>query len=110
MRMISLPVAISLALLCLPASAQQAPVSTGESIGHPPPVPDQPPATAPNTTTTPSYAPGTTTGLATGGVADSPSTATHKPVPCSPAARETDGSTTCIGIFPNDRIGRRSDR
>jgi hypothetical protein len=30
-------------------------------------------------------------------------------VPCSPAARETDGSTTCIGIFPNDRIGRRSD-
>ena len=38
--------------------------------------------------------------------ADGVSTRTVKAVPCGVAARETDGSTTCVGI-PDQRPGRR---
>jgi hypothetical protein len=92
----------ALALLSSPALAQQTPAATGD--------PTAPAVTAPPSTVgvappvgSPLH-PGTTVGLDKVGD-DGISTKPVKAVPCSTAARETDGSTTCIGI-PESGPGR----
>jgi hypothetical protein len=95
---ITFSVGAALALLSFPAFAQQ-PTGTADA---PPAAVTTPPATAgaaPVSGT--AFLPNTTTGLDKVGD-DGISTKTVKAVPCSVAARETDGSTTCIGI-PDDR-------
>ena len=141
MRMISLAVTVSLALLSsVTLAQQQTPGSLGESIGSPPPLPGPPPAAGPPPLAEPSamppaadpapkgytgaYAPASnnsptpvfkgplpeaTTGSGLNVVArDGVSTKTVKAVPCGLAARETDGTTTCVGI--SDETPRRRRR
>jgi hypothetical protein len=87
-----------LVLLCSPAlGQQQTPTATGDSTASPA-VTASPPSTvgaAPSVGG--SLHPGTTVGLDKVGD-DGVSTKTVKAVPCGTAARETDGSTTCVGI------------
>jgi hypothetical protein len=111
MRMHSLPVAILLAFSSPAALAQQTPAATGEAIGHPPPLAGPPPAEAPDTTAATSQAPlaATTTGMSLDNP-DSASTKASKAVRCGVVARETDGSTTCIGLFPDTHARRRTGR
>jgi len=140
MRGITLPMVAVLSLLALAARAQQPPAATGDTIGHPPPIPGPPPISEPSSTAKPApanspprasepapkgytgaYAPAGTppTPYSTGPLPqadqgpglnvvapDGVSTRTVKAVPCSIAARETDGSTTCVGI-PAKRANRR---
>jgi len=132
MRGITLPMVAVLSLLAAAAPAQQPPAATGDTIGHPPPIPGPPPISEPSSTAKPApanspprasepapkgytgaYAPAGTppTPYSTGPLPqsdqgpglnvvapDGVSTRTVKAVPCSTAARETDGSTTCVGI------------
>ena len=56
MRLISVSVTISLALLSSVALAQQSPGTTGDTIGHPPPLPGPPPASEPSLTKQPAAA------------------------------------------------------
>jgi len=94
----------TLALLSSPALAQQTPAATGDPAA-PPSAATAPPSTvgvAPPVGSP--LHPGTTVGLDKVGD-DGVSTKTVKAVPCSTAARETDGSTTCIGI-PESGPGR----
>jgi hypothetical protein len=104
MRKITLFVATCLTLIPFAASAQQTPGTVGS---NPPPAGDiaSPPTMGigapPRVEATPQpgspLLPGTQTGLdkvAEDGV----STKTVKAVPCSTFARETDGTTTCVGI------------
>jgi len=132
MRLISFLVTIALALLSSAVPAQESRPTTGDTIGHPPPLSGPPPISEPSSTTqstpaasttratepapkgyTGAYAPAGTPPtpyssgplpLATEGpglnivAADGVSTRTVKAVPCGVAARETDGSTTCVGI------------
>jgi hypothetical protein len=131
MRLISFSVTILLALLSPAVLAQQSPGTTGDTIGHPPPIPGPPPISEPSSTTQPApaasappasdpapkgytgaYAPAGTppTPYSTGPLpkvdsgpgldvaAPDGSTKSVRAVPCSAAARETDGTTTCIGI------------
>lgn len=90
MRSIAVAVIMSLALASSAALAQQAGPGPAAS---PPPLPGPPPISSP-----------------TAGPADDGSTRTVKAVPCSPFARETDGTTTCIGISDRDSKpkGRRN--
>jgi len=141
MRLITFSAQMLLTLLSSAALAQQSP-GTGETIGHPPPIPGPPPiseqsstspptpaASAPQTSETApkgytgAYQPAGTpptpystgplpkidsgTGLDVMG--PDGSTKTVKAVPCSTAARETDGSTTCIGI-PDQFAGAKRNR
>jgi hypothetical protein len=112
---------------------QQTPGMSGGSIGSPPPLPGPPPAAGPPPSAEPApqasapapkgylgaYAPAsnnspppifkgplpeTTTGPGLDTVAqDGVSTRTVKAVPCGTVARETDGTTTCIGI-PDESV------
>ncbi len=94
----------ALALLSSPALAQQTPAATGDPTA-PPPAATAPPSTVGVVPPVGSpLHPGTTVGLDKVGD-DGVSTKTVKAVPCSTAARETDGSTTCIGI-PESGPGR----
>ncbi len=52
MRSIAFSAAILLALLCSAVRAQQSPATTGETIGHPPPLPGPPPISEPSSSTT----------------------------------------------------------
>jgi len=140
MRILFFPVAAVLCLMASAAPAQQSPPTTGDTIGHPPPLPGPPPLSQPSSTTqstpaastpratepapkgyTGAYAPAGTppTPYSTGPLpqpdqgpglnviaADGVSTRTVKAVPCGVAARETDGSTTCVGI-PDQSPRRR---
>jgi hypothetical protein len=128
MRVITLSM-VALTLLSSAALAQP-PETSGDTIGHPPPLAGPPPIPEPSSTTQPAPAastprasepapkgytgaygpPGpatpystaplleifTGTGLAR--VGPEGSTKIVKAVPCSTAAHETDGSTTCVGI------------
>jgi hypothetical protein len=116
------------------ALAQQSPGAVGETIGHPPPIPGPPPAStdassAPAASAAPASEPapkGYTGAYEPPGppkpyykgplplvdnsaglnvAAPDGSTKTVKAIPCSTAARETDGITTCVGI-PDTRKGR----
>jgi hypothetical protein len=143
MRIMIFPVAAVIALMASAAPAQQSSQTTGETIGHPPPLPSPPPiseppslatqpapANSPARATEPAakgytgaYAPAGTppTPYSTGALPeaaqgpglnvvgpDGVSTKTVKAVPCGTAARETDGSTTCVGI--PDQSSRRHRR
>src|SRR5712671_4860370 len=99
MRRIALIAAVAVTMLPLAGFAQQLPgtVPSETTVGVAP----SGPAGAPGPDVVPQPGgplnPGTQTGrdvVASDGV----STKTVKAVPCSTAARETDGSTTCIGI------------
>jgi len=140
MRKMIFPVAAVLTFLASVAAAQQSPQTTGDTIGHPPPLPGPPPVSEPSTTTPPApansppraaepapkgytgaYAPAGTppTPYSTGPlpqtdqgpglnvVAPDGSTRTVKAIPCGTAARETDGTTTCVGIPDRDPKRRR---
>jgi hypothetical protein len=146
MRSISFAATMLLALFSPAVLAQQSGGATGDTIGHPPPLPGPPPLSDPASTTpatpaapvastpkanepaskgyTGAYAPEPTpptpyfTGpmpQATGGpglnvtASDGVSTRTVKAVPCSVSARETDGSTTCVGI-PDQTTGKSTRR
>jgi hypothetical protein len=132
MRGTTLPMVAVLALLASAAPAQQPPVTAGDTIGRPPPLPGPPSISDPSSTAQPApansppragepapkgytgaYAPAGTppTPYSTGPLPESDqgpglnvvgpdgvSTRTVKAVPCSTVARETDGSTTCVGI------------
>ena len=140
MRGITLPMVAVLSLWTAAAPAQQPPATTGDTIGHPPPIPGPPPISEPSSTAQPApanspprasepaakgytgaYAPAGTppTPYSTGPLPeadqgpglnvvapDGVSTRKVKAVQCSIAARETDGSTTCVGI-PAKRASRR---
>ena len=97
MRGIALIAAVAVTMLPLAGFAQQLPgtVPSDATVGVAPSAP----APGPNVVPQPGgpLNPGTQTGrdvVASDGV----STKTVKAVPCSTVARETDGSTTCIGI------------
>ena len=110
MRVITLPM-VALTLLSSAALAQP-PETSGDTIGHPPPLASPPPIPEPSSTTQPApaastprastYGPSrsgdifTGTGLAT--VGPDGSTKIVEAVPCSTVAHETDGFTTCVGI------------
>jgi len=140
MRILIFPVTVVLCFMASATPAQQSPRTTGDTIGHPPPLPGPPPLSEPSSPTqstpaastsratepaakgyTGAYAPAGTppipysTGplpLATQGpglnivAEDGVTTRTVKAVPCGVAARETDGSTTCVGI-PDQSPRRR---
>jgi hypothetical protein len=106
MRRIALIAAVAVTMLPLAGFAQQLPgtVPSETTVGVAP----SGPAGAPGPDVVPQPGgplnPGTQTGrdvVASDGI----STETVKAVPCSTVARETDGSTTCIGI--PDRAARR---
>src|SRR5882757_3100053 len=106
MRRIAFIAAVAVTMLPLAGFAQQLPgtVPSETTVGVAP----SGPAGAPGPNVVPQPGgplnPGTQTGrdvVASDGI----STETVKAVPCSTVARETDGSTTCIGI--PDRPARR---
>ena len=106
MRRIALIAAVAVTMLPLAGFAQQLPgtVPSETTVGVAP----SGPAGAPGPNVVPQPGgplnPGTQTGrdvVASDGI----STETVKAVPCSTVARETDGTTTCIGI--PDRPARR---
>ena len=107
MRMITLSFAAFLALGSSAVFAQRAPETGG--VGSPPAAP--PPSTGvPIIGVAPQVGgpllPGKDTGLDK--VADDGiSTKTVRAVPCSKAARETDGTTTCVGIPDGSRTSNR---
>jgi hypothetical protein len=128
MRLISFSATVLLTLLSSAALAQQSPPATGDTIGHPPPIPAPPPMGEPSTTQpaptasppqtsepapkgyTGAYTPGPATPYYTGPIPDEStsigravvgpdgSTKIVRAAPCTIAARETDGFTTCIGL------------
>ena len=53
MRLISFSATVLLTLLSSAALAQQSPPATGDTIGHPPPIPAPPPMGEPSSTTQP---------------------------------------------------------
>jgi hypothetical protein len=96
----NMTIAAVLILLSSSALAQQTPSTTGSTTAAPPAATSASPG-VPISGAAPEVGspqnPGTTVGrsrVAEDGV----STKTDKAVPCSTAARETDGFTTCIGI------------
>jgi len=118
MRMSAFSIIAVLAVTSSTGLAQQAPgTATGPGPALPPPplsepLPVVPPPLSAPAPPTPS-APGATAPPAAPRSAgadsadkDMSSTVSVKPVPCGRFARETDGSTTCIGI-PETRAKRR---
>ena len=126
MRLISF--LLALAHLSSAAFAQQLPVtpsnkSIGETIGHPPPLSGPPPASEPSKSPAPASGQSASKGYtgaygppgpatpyytgpppevfaSTGRSVEGPNNTTLivKAVPCTGAARSTDGTTTCVGI------------
>jgi hypothetical protein len=111
MRMITLSCAALLALGSSAVLAQQTPDAVGSA--SPPAAAAPPSAGVPIVGAPPSVGgplhPGSNTGLdkvADDGV----STKTVRAVPCSPAAKESDGTTTCVGIPDASRKPNRRYR
>ena len=99
MRTIALIAAVAVTMLPLAGFAQQGTVPSASTVGVAPSAPG--PAGSPGPDVVPEPGgplnPGSQTGrdvVASDGI----STKTVKAVPCSTVARETDGTTTCIGI------------
>ena len=127
MRSISFSVTILLTLLSSAALAQQSPGTTGETIGHPPVLTSPPPISEPSTPPPPAAAstpqasqpargsdtfkpaelPQVYSGPGLNVVGPDGTTKTVKAVPCGTAARETDGTTTCVGIPDRSPKSRR---
>jgi hypothetical protein len=108
MRMITPSVAASLALLSWAALAQQAPGTIGS--GSAPAATAPPPAMPLAAGAVPEVGGPLISGSDTGlnKVADDGvSTKTVGAVPCSKAARETDGTTTCVGIPEGNATAKR---
>jgi hypothetical protein len=106
MRLITFCVSFAVALISLssfPASAQQAPGTTVAPPG-PPPVAAPPPA-APSTVGM--APPASHPPIATPDPEQEVPLAPAKTAPCSVSARETDGTTTCVGIPGEGRGARR---
>src|SRR5260221_6694293 len=100
-RKITFPVVVSLALLSSATFAQQTPGTTGTTIGSPPATTAPPPAIPSTVGRAPEVGGPLISGSETGlnKIADDGgSTKTVGAVPCSKAAKETDGTTTCVGI------------
>jgi hypothetical protein len=102
MRKFTFIVAASLTILPLAGWAQQGPATVGStSPTAADPLPPAAIGSPPRGEITPQpgtpLLPGTQTGLDVV-ASDGVSTKTVRAVPCSPYARETDGSTTCVGI------------
>jgi hypothetical protein len=97
MRIIALSVVASLTLVSSVALAQQTP-----AINAPPAIDAPPPAMMPPTAGAAPVVGGPLISHSDTGLnkvaEDGVSTKTVRAVPCSIAARETDGTTTCIGI------------
>jgi hypothetical protein len=93
MRSISFSVAILLAHLSSAALAQQPPGTTSDKLTVNPP-----PASPPPTPYSTGALPQIDSGPGRDVVGPDDTTKTVKAVPCSTAARETDGTTTCVGI------------
>ena len=108
--MITLSVAVSLTLVAGAAVAQQ---TTGTiNSGSPPAAAAPPPAMPLIVGAAPEVGGPLISQSATGldkVAPDGVSTKTVKAVPCSTAARETDGTTTCVGIIP-DRGAKAKSR
>jgi hypothetical protein len=92
-RLISLSLTISLLLLSSAALAQQPTGKTGDKLTVSPP-PASPTPTPYSTGALPQIDRGPGRDV----VGPDDTTKTVKSVPCSTAARETDGTTTCVGI------------
>lgn len=108
----------SIALISSAALAQQTGAPpVGGTIGSPPPLPGPPSAAGPPVAapppaiTAPDAAALPMVSRPDAGLdqvdADGVSTKSVRAVPCGTAARETDGTTTCVGIIP-DRSVKRS--
>jgi hypothetical protein len=100
MRLISISVTISLALLSSATLAQPSPTA-GETIGRPPPLSGPPPISEPSGSATPYYTGPIPDGSTSSGravVGPDGSTKIVRAAPCTVASRETDGFTTCIGL------------
>jgi hypothetical protein len=93
MRSISFSVTILLALLSSAALAQQPTGTRGDKVTINPP-PESPPPIPYSTGALPQV----DTGPGRDVVGPDDTTKTVKAVPCGTAARETDGTTTCVGI------------
>jgi hypothetical protein len=99
---------VAAALVLMPSStfAQQTPVGSPPTISEPPSqvptVGQAPPVGSP-------LLPGTSTGLDKVGD-DGVSTKTVRAVGCGTAARETDGTTTCVGIPEDGTIAKKNRR
>ena len=102
MRLISFSVTISLILLSSAALAQQPAGTTGDKLPVGPP-----PAGSPPTPYSSGALPQVDTGPGRDVVGPDNTTKSVKAVPCGTAARETDGTTTCIGIPDQSPEGRR---
>jgi len=89
-----------------PAFAQQTPGTPGES---PPPAMTAPPsAAAPTVGAAPAMGPPPLPAASAGKAPEEMVPLTPvKAAPCSVSARETDGTTTCIGLPSESRAGRR---
>ena len=92
MRLISFSLTISLLLLSPAALAQQSTGKTGDKLVSPPLAGPTP---TPYST---SALPQIDSGPGRDVVGPDDTTKTVKSVPCSTAAQETDGTTTCVGI------------
>jgi hypothetical protein len=96
-----------LTLLSTAALAQQSAPTLGETIGSPPPISGPPPAPLPPPPDAAPQAdhsaPPTPEKNANAVTDIDPPKRVVKSVRCSASARETDGSTTCIGI-PDERV------
>ena len=106
MRLVTFCVSSTVALFALssvPASAQQAPGTTVAPSG-PPPVTAPPPAAPPTVGMAP---PASHPPIATPDPEQEVPLAPVRTAPCSVSARETDGTTTCIGIPGEGRGARR---
>ena len=99
---------VAAALVLTPSStfAQQTPVGSPPATSEPP---SQVPTVAPAPSVGSSLLPGTSTGLDKVGD-DGVSTKTVTAVGCGTAARETDGTTTCVGIPEDGAIAKKNRR
>ena len=123
MRLMSVSVTFFLSLLSTTALAQQPPGLSPNTQNAPPPV-AAPPAATPAQEASKGYIgaygppgpskpywtgplPGADTGPGRTVVEPDGTVKTTKAVPCSTFARETDGSTTCIGIPEESKAKKR---
>ena len=98
-------VVVAIAVMSFPASAQQTPGATSAPAG--PPAAFAPPPYVPSTVG--KAPPASHPPIAVPDPEQEVPLAPVKSAPCSVSARETDGTTTCIGI-PSTRRGARTTR
>jgi hypothetical protein len=122
MRLASFSVTILLALLSSAVLAQQSPRTTGDTIGHPPPLPGPPPLSEPSSATLP--APAASTPRASEPAPKGYTGAYGPPGPTTPYSTgplpvidtgtgriivEPDGSTKTVKAVPCGKAARETD-